>query len=113
MSVTLLPRAAARRAKRVDPFYLTRAWESVRLQALRRDDYTCQKCGVKCLGKKRKAPSPNVDHIIPRKQDPRLALELSNLRTLCGPCHSKITIADMHGKEKPEIGLDGFPVITG
>jgi len=108
-----MSRLAARSRKKVDPFYLTKEWEKVRHQALIRDNYTCGKCGVKCLGKKRGKPSPNVDHIQPRKEHPARAMELSNLRTLCRSCHSKITMADNHGKNKPEIGLDGYPVITG
>ena len=113
MTVHSISRAAARRQKKVDPFYLTKAWEQVRHQALKRDNYTCEKCGVKCLGKKRGAPAPNVDHIVPRKKDPSRELDLSNLRTLCRACHSRITAADNHGRTMPEIGLDGFPVITG
>ena len=44
--MTKLPRAAARRHKKADPFYLTKAWEKKRLEVLRRDKYVCQKCGA-------------------------------------------------------------------
>ena len=96
--------------KRVDPFYQSKEWEAIRLKVLRRDGYKCNKCGVKCLGKKRNRPSPNVDHIVERKKRPDLALDMSNLRTLCSSCHSRRTIMDTHGKNKPEIGLDGYPI---
>ena len=108
-----ITRLQARAGKKVDPFYRSKEWEQVRYQALLRDKYLCEKCGTKCLGKKFNRPSPNVDHIIPRKERPDLELKLSNLRTLCRSCHSKITMADINGRDKIEIGVDGFPVSTG
>ena len=105
-----MSRIAARSTKKVDPFYLTKAWESVRKQALTRDGYRCSICGVLCLGKKRNKPSPHVDHILPRKERPDLELDLSNLRIACHPCHSKITMLDRISKGKPEIGVDGYVI---
>ena len=78
--------------------------------ALRRDRYICQLCGAKCLGKAKGKPSPEVDHIKPVKTHPDLKLSLTNLRTLCKPCHSRHTILGTIGRVKPEIGLDGYPV---
>jgi len=98
--------------KQVDPFYLTSEWQALRLQALRRDQYLCQHCKAKCIGKKRGGVSPHVDHIETIRDRPDLKLSLSNLRTLCHSCHSKVTANARHGKNKPEIGLDGYPVIT-
>lgn len=97
-----------RSSKQGDPFYKSPAWESLREQALKRDGYRCQHCMAKCLGKKHNKPSPHVDHIISRRVNPRLALSLSNLQTLCHSCHSKRTKADQ--LDRPEIGLDGFLV---
>jgi hypothetical protein len=37
-------------------------------------------------------------------------MDMSNLRVLCHPCHSKRTILDTMAKAKPEIGLDGYPL---
>ena len=96
--------------KQVDPFYLSKEWEKVRTLAIKRDGYTCQLCGVKCLGRKRNKPSPHVDHIQPLKDNPELALELSNLRTLCGSCHSSITLKARHAQNKIQIGVDGYPI---
>jgi len=92
--------------KRVDPYYLTPEWEALRRQVLKRDNYLCSFCGVKCLGKKRNKPSPHVDHIIPRKEGGKDTLD--NLRVACHSCHSRITILDRYSKGKPEIGLDGY-----
>ena len=103
-------RAAARSGKKTDPFYHTKQWEKIRLERLRLDDWKCQKCGTVCGGKKRKQPSPHVDHIVPRLEDKSKALDIDNLRTLCHSCHSKVTIASTHGRNKPEIGQDGYPI---
>lgn len=99
-----------RSSKRGDPFYLDKRWKAVRLAVLRRDRYICQECSAKCLGKAKGMPSPEVDHILPRKEHPELAFTLSNLRTVCKSCHSRRTILDTMGAAKPEIGLDGYPV---
>ena len=96
--------------KKRDEFYGTGGWERLRKVVLKRDNYTCQLCGVKCLGRRRGMPSPHVDHTIPRKDAPHLAMEVSNLRTLCASCHSKRTINDMHAQGKPLIGVDGYVV---
>jgi 5-methylcytosine-specific restriction protein A len=95
-----------------NPFYLTPKWKATRLQVLRRDRYYCQECGALCLGKKRGMPSPQVDHIEDLKDAPNKAYDMSNLRTLCMSCHSKKTILTTMGKAKPEIGADGYPIIS-
>ena len=93
-----------------NPFYLSKRWKETRLKVLRRDRYICQQCGAKCLGKSKGLPAPQVDHELELKTHPHLAYEMSNLRVLCKPCHSKRTILDTMGRTKPEIGIDGFPV---
>ena len=51
-----------------------------RTTVLRRDNYTCQLCGIR--GGKLQA-----DHILAWSTHPELRFELSNGRTLCVPCH--------------------------
>lgn len=51
-----------------------------RMEVLKRDDFTCQICGVR-------GGKLHADHIKPFSQFPELRLELSNGRTLCIPCH--------------------------
>lgn len=72
--------------------YYGENWLSQRRLALKRDNYTCQKCGKtkEDLGK-----NPDVHHIKPFRE---FGLEhfaeansLENLVCLCGKCHSKIT----------------------
>lgn len=56
-------------------------WRQLRLGALRRDFYLCRICGNKAT---------DVDHIIPRARGGKD--ELSNLQSLCHPCHSRKTV---------------------
>lgn len=60
--------------------------------ALERDDYTCQRCGL------RDEEIVCVDHIKPKAIHPELALALDNMQTLCPNCHARKTI-----REKKEI----------
>jgi DNA-directed RNA polymerase subunit RPC12/RpoP len=61
---------------------------TVKLQALKRDDYTCQECGY------REDAIMQVDHIQPRALYPELQHDLANLETLCPNCHARKTIKD-------------------
>ena len=57
-------------------------------QALIRDDYTCQICGL------RDKEIMEVDHIIPQCVAPELKFELNNLMTLCPNCHRRKSIRE-------------------
>ena len=59
--------------------FLLDAW---RKQIYERDDYRCQKCGVR-------GGRLNADHIKPVLLFPELAITLENGRTLCTACHRK------------------------
>lgn len=74
-------------------FYRSKEWKALRLEALERDNYECQDC--KAEGKvytdnhdPDKHKRLDVDHIKEIEHYPELALELSNLRTLCIPHHN-------------------------
>ena len=58
-----------------------------RESVFKRDDYTCQICGVHSGNAKR--VTLNADHIKPFAYFPELRFELSNGRTLCVDCHKK------------------------
>lgn len=60
-------------------------WDSARSYVLLRDRYTCQECGLR-----RRARELDVDHIVEIARG-GAALEYSNLRTVCRPCHRKKT----------------------
>lgn len=64
------------------------AWRKVRKVALKRDKHLCQEClrqGIVTSG-------TDVDHIVNKARGG--TDELSNLQTLCKPCHKAKTIAE-------------------
>lgn len=63
--------------------YRDKRWPGLRLAAKRRDDWRCVQCGSKYR--------LEVDHILPVRDREDLAFILSNLQTLCGPCHGRKT----------------------
>lgn len=74
--------------------YNSKAWYSLRKQALLRDNYKCRSCGRVC-GDKREA---QVDHIVP-KQDGGLD-ELNNLQVLCIACHGRKTRSEQESRRR-------------
>jgi 5-methylcytosine-specific restriction endonuclease McrA len=58
-------------------------WPALRLACKRRDNFRCVKCGA--------SGRLECDHIRRVRDAPELAFELSNLQTLCTPCHSAKT----------------------
>ncbi|MGC9420268.1 MAG: HNH endonuclease [Rhodovulum sp.] len=67
----------------------TRRWKALRLEALRRDGWQCVQCGAK--------GRLEVDHIVPVRDAPERAFDLSNTQCLCPACHAR--------KTRIEIGL--------
>lgn len=78
-------------------FYHTPAWRRLRIQALERDHYLCQAC----LRKKRFTKATEVHHIKEVEDFPELALTLSNLESLCWPCHEETK--NKTGKQKSPV----------
>ena len=78
-------------SKESKPFYHTAAWKRARQAALMRDNGMCQACMERLRAgygiRPRRAEM--VHHIIPLEERPDLALELSNLRSLCSACHAQ------------------------
>lgn len=68
-------------------FYGSSEWRKLRQFVLERDHYECQWC--KAEGRVTTDAILEVDHIKELAQHPELAMELSNLRTLCKDCHNK------------------------
>lgn len=70
-----------------DPYY-GKNWRRQKREARRRDQYTCQDCGV---AEKSLARALDVHHIIPfrefGRENYKRANRLSNLISLCVPCH--------------------------
>lgn len=80
------------------------AWGKLRRAALARDKHLCQLC----LKKKKVTPAKEVDHA-KRKADGGTD-DLSNLQSLCTPCHIDKTTVENGGRVKPTFGLDGWPL---
>ena len=57
-------------------------YKTWRREVLKKDDYTCQGCGVR-------GGRLQADHILPFSTYPELRLELSNGRAMCEGCHRK------------------------
>jgi 5-methylcytosine-specific restriction endonuclease McrA len=57
-------------------------WKTVRLAVLKRDNYTCQKCG-------KVGGYFEVHHIKSWSKYPALRFTMSNLQTLCSNCHQQ------------------------
>ena len=79
-------------------FYHWSAWRRIRQLALQRDHYLCQNCLKKGVIK----TATEVHHLQPVADHPELALELSNLQSLCWQCHEQ-TKHQRHGSTAPEI----------
>ena len=69
--------------KTADPFLYSKEWRDLRKLAIEKYGLVCSKCGQE---NSRRFPI-NIDHIKPRRYFPELALEISNLQPLCGPCN--------------------------
>jgi 5-methylcytosine-specific restriction protein A len=86
-----------RNARRPDlvRFYKQRAWKDLSPLFLAAHP-VCQVC--EAAG--RLTPAKQVDHIIPVRERPDLALDPSNLRALCASCHSRRTMTDMRRRAR-------------
>jgi 5-methylcytosine-specific restriction protein A len=65
-------------------WYKTARWQSLRWEVLTRDLFTCQRCG-KLAGDTSKLVA---DHRKPHRGLVALFWDITNLWTLCAPCHS-------------------------
>ncbi len=71
--------------RKPDAFYTSPEWRELRIYVLRRDRWRCVLCG-RAVHHKGMA---RVDHIRPRREAPELAMEATNLRTLCPTCDNQ------------------------
>lgn len=67
-----------------DGFLRSPQWRRLRVDALENNNGCCELCGRN----KHDGIKLNVDHIKPRKTNPELALEISNLQILCNECNA-------------------------
>lgn len=86
--------------KTSDPFYHSGPWKMARKQRLMMDNGMCTACMAEFERGERLHPrrATMVHHVLPITERPDLALDLSNMRSLC----------DMHhNREHPEKGGRG------
>ena len=81
-----------------DDFPHRRGWESIRNQVLLRDNFTCQKCGVRNV-------RLDIHHKVWRRlfKDTLQANSLDNLITLCASCHMIIENKERKYKKRGEL----------
>lgn len=72
-------------------FNVSTEWREARLQCFSRDDFQCQQCGDR-------GGVLHAHHIVPYAKSKELRLDVTNLLTLCKPCHD-----DLHGLTKKNI----------
>ncbi len=101
--------------KEFSRWYLTNFyWSRVRSNVLKRDNFTCQLCGIKLQKRKRYNKTQNwleCDHIVPKSYYLHLGYRFDtlenkvktmlefihnkdNLRTVCYNCHKQVTVND-------------------
>lgn len=72
-------------------FYNSAAWRKLRKLKLAQNP-VCEQC--------QRRLAREVDHVKPRAQHPELALDITNLQSLCTPCHSRKTIRETAEKRR-------------
>lgn len=82
----------------VKAFYISTEWINKRKEILKRDHNECQRC--KARGKFHIAEC--VHHIKHLKDRTDLALEDSNLISLCNTCHNEVHPEKLHSSIKPK-----------
>ncbi len=78
-------------------------WDSARSYVMLRDRYTCQICHAR-----KRARELDVDHLVEIAAG-GAALEYSNLRTVCRPCHREKTRQFLRGRRASVAALADGP----
>jgi 5-methylcytosine-specific restriction protein A len=78
-----------------DGFLDTQAWRKLSRWKLAASP-NCEKC----LIAGRYSPAQDVDHVLPRATHPELALDPSNLQSLCKVCHLRKTKSEISNREE-------------
>jgi len=84
------------RANRAGTVYATQEWRRVRRTILERDGHACRLCGAR--------DRLTVQHRVPYRVAPHLALDPGNLVTLCARCHGRQDGGRRYGRKPRRIG---------
>lgn len=68
-------------------WYSSLRWRRLRLEALRRDNWTCRQTGALLIGTYPDWNAPTVDHIQPHHWDPEKFWDLGNLQSVTKEWH--------------------------
>jgi 5-methylcytosine-specific restriction endonuclease McrA len=68
-------------------WYSTARWQKLRQEVWIRDNYTCQKTGILCIGKYPADNSPVADHIVAHRGGEQLFWDPINLQTVSKAYH--------------------------
>ena len=90
--------------------YASKQWATLRRQALTRDGFKCQRCGVILTDGRRSPRSAVVHHIEAHKGNAELFFDLANLEAVCWTCHSGAIQSEEVLGYDATIGPDGWPV---
>jgi 5-methylcytosine-specific restriction endonuclease McrA len=80
--------------------YSTARWQRLRQEVWIRDNYTCQKTGILCIGKYPADNSPVADHIVAHRGDEDLFWDPSNLQTVSKAYHD--SQKQKHERSRPD-----------
>jgi 5-methylcytosine-specific restriction enzyme A len=69
-------------------------WQAVRHAVLERDGWKCRDCGAR--------KRLEVHHVKRVADHPELAFDAANCLSLCSPCHTRHTNAELGNKPDPE-----------
>lgn len=82
-------------------FYKSKQWQSVRVLALKRDNYLCQHCGNSA------EEVHHIKHITPENiNNAAITLNLDNLVCLCRDCHHKAHKRNMKQITSQDLSFD-------
>ena len=88
-------------------------WDSRRKRVYKRDDYTCQNCGIK--GGSKGDAELHAHHIVPKAKGG--THKLTNLKTVCNQCHNAIhgngTARPVGSSSDQNSAFADFALLTG
>ena len=115
------PDYRSKEAEAYRKLYKSARWQRLRKAILRRDNLTCQRTGVLCIGASARIVngeyvpaepnSPVVNHKLPHKGDPKLFWDPANLECVSKAVHdSDVQYEEKTGRKAKQFGADGWPI---
>ncbi len=100
-----------RQANEWRAWYASARWRDLRTKALKRDMFTCQRCGCLLVTTNRHHPhAAVVNHKTPHRGNAKLFFDLKNLEAVCKTDHDALIQREEARGYAIGSGLDGMPV---